>query len=209
MIWKTLCLISGVCGYQTPPREKKKEKKKKKGSKSKLKKSKNLFQNANSSLNRSIRPKKHSKLHLRILLLLNTKRILQMCSSIMKLGFPFGFDRILWELLVMMSRPFLLVFLLIILIITSQFEWRQQLVADLDSTPSINQKQHQISKREEAVKEKIILSQEKNIQRLNELVQSLQEQLSHCRGNNETRNSTVSHMSEHVIEVERQQILED
>ncbi|KAL9416574.1 hypothetical protein AB3S75_039712 [Citrus x aurantiifolia] len=109
----------------------------------------------------------------------------------------------------MMSRPFLLVFLLIILIITSQFEWRQQLVADLDSTPSINQKQHQISKREEAVKEKIILSQEKNIQRLNELVQSLQEQLSHCRGNNETRNSTVSHMSEQVIEVERQQILED
>lgn len=56
----------------------------------------------------------------------------------------------------MMSRPFLLVFLLIILIITSQFEWRQQLVADLDSTPSINQKQHQISKREEAVKEKVL-----------------------------------------------------
>lgn len=57
----------------------------------------------------------------------------------------------------MMSRPFLLVFLLIILIITSQFEWRQQLVADLDSTPSINQKQHQISKREEAVKEKVLI----------------------------------------------------
>lgn len=57
----------------------------------------------------------------------------------------------------MMSRPFLLVFLLIILIITSQFEWRQQLVVDLDSTPTINQKQHQISKREEAVKEKVLI----------------------------------------------------
>ena len=49
----------------------------------------------------------------------------------------------------------LLVFLLLVLIITSQFEWKQQLVIDLDSTPSISQKQHQISKREEVVKEKV------------------------------------------------------
>lgn len=55
-----------------------------------------------------------------------------------------------------MSKPLLLVFLLIVLIITSQFEWRQQLVADLDATPIVNQKQHQISKREEAVKEKVL-----------------------------------------------------
>lgn len=55
----------------------------------------------------------------------------------------------------MMSRPMLLVFLLIMLIITSQFEWKQQLVIDLDPTPSISQKQQQISKREEAVKEKV------------------------------------------------------
>ncbi|KAJ0020969.1 hypothetical protein Pint_31788 [Pistacia integerrima] len=109
----------------------------------------------------------------------------------------------------MMSRPLLLVFLLLILIITSQFEWRQQLVVDLDTTPTINQKQYQISKREEAVKEKIILSQEKNIQRLNELVRSLQEQLLSCRGNNGTTNGTVNHMTKHVIELERQQMLED
>lgn len=55
-----------------------------------------------------------------------------------------------------MSRPLLLVFLLLILIITSQFEWRQQLVVDLDTAPTVNQKQHQISKREEVVKEKVI-----------------------------------------------------
>ena len=59
------------------------------------------------------------------------------------------------ELLVRMSRPMLLVFLLLVLIITSQFEWKQQLVIDLDSTPSISHKQHQISKREEVVKEKV------------------------------------------------------
>lgn len=55
-----------------------------------------------------------------------------------------------------MSRPMLLVFLLIILIITSQFEWKQQLVADVDSNPAVSQKQHQISKAEETVKEKVL-----------------------------------------------------
>ncbi|XP_008229647.1 PREDICTED: uncharacterized protein LOC103328987 isoform X2 [Prunus mume] len=92
----------------------------------------------------------------------------------------------------MMSRPVLLVFLLIVLIITSQFEWRQPLVVDLDATPSISQKQNQISDREEAVKEKIILLQEKNIQRLNELVRSLREQLVQCRSKTQTTNHTVA-----------------
>ncbi|OMP10369.1 hypothetical protein COLO4_04567 [Corchorus olitorius] len=89
-----------------------------------------------------------------------------------------------------MSRPMLLVFLFLILIITSQFEWRQQIVVDIDTTPSVTQKQQQTSRREDAVKEKIILSQEKNIQRLNELVRSLQQQLLQCKGNNKTTNGT-------------------
>ncbi|XP_024013528.1 uncharacterized protein LOC18021408 isoform X2 [Eutrema salsugineum] len=55
-----------------------------------------------------------------------------------------------------MSKPILLVFLLIILIVTSQFEWRQPLV-ELDAATSLSQKQQQISDREEAVKEKINL----------------------------------------------------
>ncbi|KAM1996501.1 hypothetical protein ACFX15_029442 [Malus domestica] len=54
-----------------------------------------------------------------------------------------------------MSRPVLLVFLLLILIITSQFEWKQQVVPDLDTTPSISKKQNQNSNREVAVKEKV------------------------------------------------------
>lgn len=81
-----------------------------------------------------------------------------MASVILTLIFLLNFinvEQVLWELLVMMSRPMLLVFLLIMLIITSQFEWKQQLVIDLDPTPTISQKQHQISKREEAVKEKV------------------------------------------------------
>ncbi|XAR60172.1 hypothetical protein NMG60_11033431 [Bertholletia excelsa] len=101
-----------------------------------------------------------------------------------------------------MSRPMLLVFLLLILIITSQFEWKQQLVSDMDTSPSVSQKQLQISKREEAVKEKIILSQEKNIQRLNELVRSLREQLLQCRSNNETVKGTDSSLSGNIIELE-------
>uniref|UniRef100_A0A2P2KMY2 Uncharacterized protein n=1 Tax=Rhizophora mucronata TaxID=61149 RepID=A0A2P2KMY2_RHIMU len=96
----------------------------------------------------------------------------------------------------MMSRPMFLVFLLLILIITSQFEWRQQLVNDVDSTSSLSQKQQQISKREEAVKEKIILSQEKNIHKLNEMVKSLQQQLLQCKCSNETTNGTVSSLTE-------------
>lgn len=74
------------------------------------------------------------------------------------LGLWFVFFTWIWTGVVelwMMSRPVLLVFLLIVLIITSQFEWRQPLVVDLDATPSISQKQNKISDREEAVKEKV------------------------------------------------------
>ncbi|KAK6926535.1 hypothetical protein RJ641_008254 [Dillenia turbinata] len=103
-----------------------------------------------------------------------------------------------------MSRPMLLVFLLLVLIITSQFEWKQQLVSDLDATPSISDKQQRISKREEAVKEKIILSQEKNIQRLNELVRSLREQLVQCRSN-----CTAETFGENVNELDRLHTVDD
>lgn len=108
-----------------------------------------------------------------------------------------------------MSRPLLLVFLLIILIITSQFEWKQQLTSEVYSSPTLSQKQQQISKREEIVKEKIILSQEKNIEKLNELVRSLREQLRQCFDSKETANSNLSSLTENVIELHRQQILED
>ncbi|KAL9253800.1 hypothetical protein AKJ16_DCAP03746 [Drosera capensis] len=109
----------------------------------------------------------------------------------------------------MMSRPMLLVFLFVVLVITSQFEWKQQLVSDADVAQTAAQKQQRISNREEAIKEKVILSQEKKIQNLNELVRSLREQLLECRSNNGTANSTLTSLAENIIELERQRILED
>jgi hypothetical protein len=52
----------------------------------------------------------------------------------------------------MVSRPAVLIFLLVILIVTSQFEWKQHLVNELESA-SNNQKH--ISSREELVKDKV------------------------------------------------------
>lgn len=54
----------------------------------------------------------------------------------------------------------------------------------------------------------IILSQEKSIQKLNELVRSLREQLSECRSNG-SASSSLSNLTESIIELERQQFLED
>lgn len=54
----------------------------------------------------------------------------------------------------------------------------------------------------------IILSQEKNIQQLNELIESLQRQLLHCRGSNNTvHTTTVSHTE--VSEVDGQESIDD
>lgn len=50
----------------------------------------------------------------------------------------------------------MIVFLLVILIVTSQFEWRQPLL-ELDAAPSLSLKHQQIAKREEAVKEKVLI----------------------------------------------------
>ncbi|CAK9314284.1 unnamed protein product [Citrullus colocynthis] len=106
-----------------------------------------------------------------------------------------------------MSRSMLLVFLFVILIITSQFEWRQQLVPEVDTTVNSQKQQQQISTREEAVKEKILLSQERNIQRLNEVVRSLREQLQQCRSRNITNGTTL--LNGHILELERLHVLED
>ncbi|KAF2289666.1 hypothetical protein P3X46_009466 [Hevea brasiliensis] len=108
-----------------------------------------------------------------------------------------------------MSRPWVLVFLLLLIVFTSQFEWKQQFGNEIEATPAVSRKEQFNSKREEAVKEKIILSQEKNIQKLNELVQSLREQLLQCRSENIVANSTAIPLTEHLNELEQQAILED
>ncbi|KAF2307691.1 hypothetical protein GH714_030836 [Hevea brasiliensis] len=59
------------------------------------------------------------------------------------------------------------------------------------------------------VQVKIILSQEKNIHKLNELVRSLREQLLQCRSENFVANGTTIPVTEHLNELEQQSILED
>ncbi|KAL7264697.1 hypothetical protein ACSBR1_002623 [Camellia fascicularis] len=116
-----------------------------------------------------------------------------------------------------MPRQFVLVFFLLLVAFTSHFGWNERIVNEVQASPSISQRQRHISKREESVKEKIILSQEKSIQKLNELVNSLQEQLLHCKDKIEAVNNTSVPpikknnsvpLTEPQNELQQQQILE-
>ncbi|KAA3472016.1 hyaluronan mediated motility receptor-related family protein [Gossypium australe] len=80
-----------------------------------------------------------------------------------------------------MSRPWLLVFIVFIVMLTSQLEWKQQFGEEIEPTSTVSLKDQSLPKRQEYVKEKIILSQEKNIQKLNEQVRNLREQLLWCK----------------------------
>ncbi|WVZ61194.1 hypothetical protein U9M48_011105 [Paspalum notatum var. saurae] len=105
----------------------------------------------------------------------------------------------------MNSRPIVLIFLLLVLIITSQFEWKQQ-IGEAEANPTATRRRQQALQREDAIKEKIILAQEKNIQQLNELIQSLQLQLLHCRGSNSTAH-TITSQSTSDNEVEGREMI--
>ncbi|MQL95542.1 hypothetical protein Taro_028207 [Colocasia esculenta] len=109
----------------------------------------------------------------------------------------------------MMSRPMVLIFLLLVLIITSQFEWKQQLMDDFDHSSSISEKQQQPTDKEELFKEKIILLQEKSIRRLSQLVQSLQQQLLQCQGINNTAITGGDSLVPNTNRLEAQESLED
>ncbi|KAJ8899111.1 hypothetical protein K2173_010453 [Erythroxylum novogranatense] len=108
-----------------------------------------------------------------------------------------------------MPRPWVLVFLVLLIVFGTQFEWKEQLVEDIEASSSISRKEKNGIKREEVVKEKIILSQEKKIQKLNVLVKTLQEQLTLCRGENSAVNGTTNALIDHSNELEQQPILED
>lgn len=108
-----------------------------------------------------------------------------------------------------MSRPLLLVSLLLLMVFTSQFEWNQHIVNEVEARPlALSQKQQYILEREESVKEKIILSQEKHIQKLKTLVQNLQEQLLACRRKDEYVNDTTGSLTELLNGLNHQQIME-
>ncbi|GLJ46022.1 hypothetical protein SUGI_0969550 [Cryptomeria japonica] len=95
-----------------------------------------------------------------------------------------------------MSRPVALVFILLILIMTSQFEWKQQLVNESEPITALS-KHQQILNKQELIKEQIILSQEKKIHELSELVNILQRQLTDCKVVNiQNRNESIVDLDE-------------
>ncbi|MBA0619548.1 hypothetical protein Godav_028704 [Gossypium davidsonii] len=108
-----------------------------------------------------------------------------------------------------MSRPWLLVFVVFIVMLTSQFEWKQQFGEEIEPTSTVSLKDQSLSKRQEYVKEKIILSQERNIQKLNEQVRNLREQLLWCKAETEISNASAFALSEHLSEIEQQPMLDD
>ncbi|CAM0147436.1 unnamed protein product [Urochloa decumbens] len=67
----------------------------------------------------------------------------------------------------MNSRPIVLIFLLLVLIITSQFEWKQQ-IGEAEANPTTTRRRQQALEREDVVKEKLL----------------------HCRGSNSTAHTT-------------------
>ncbi|KAJ0941048.1 hypothetical protein HanRHA438_Chr02g0090171 [Helianthus annuus] len=105
-----------------------------------------------------------------------------------------------------MSRPLLLVTLLLLMVLTSQLDWNQKIVNDVEARSSVlSRKQQYVLDRKESVKEKIILSQEKQIQKLKTLVQSLQEQLQHCKSKDEFVNDTTGSLTEVLNDLKQQQ----
>ncbi|MFQ6635843.1 hypothetical protein Gotur_011921, partial [Gossypium turneri] len=53
-----------------------------------------------------------------------------------------------------MSRPWLLVFVVFVVMLTSQFEWKQQFGEEIEPTSTVSLKDQSLSKRQEYVKEK-------------------------------------------------------
>ncbi|KAK1435014.1 hypothetical protein QVD17_00769 [Tagetes erecta] len=108
-----------------------------------------------------------------------------------------------------MSRPLLLVTLLLLMVLTSQLDWNQKIVNDVEARSSeLSRKQQYVLERKESVKEKIILSQEKQIQKLKTLVQSLQEQLLQCKSKDGFVNDTAASLTELVNDLKQQQTME-
>ncbi|KAI3716604.1 hypothetical protein L1987_67593 [Smallanthus sonchifolius] len=114
-----------------------------------------------------------------------------------------------WFSQLAMSRPLLLVTLLLLMVLTSQLDWNQKIVNDVEARSSdLSRKQQYVLDRKESVKEKIILSQERQIQKLKTLVQSLQEQLLQCKSKDEFVTDTSSSLTEIVNDLKQQQIME-
>lgn len=56
-----------------------------------------------------------------------------------------------------MSRPALLFFLLLLIVFTSQVEWNQQIINEVEANPTVSRKQQDVLDAQESVKEKVRL----------------------------------------------------
>lgn len=54
-----------------------------------------------------------------------------------------------------MSRLLLLVFLLLLIVFTSQVEWNQQIINEVEANPILSRKQQDVLDAQESVKEKV------------------------------------------------------
>uniref|UniRef100_A0A1J3JQ79 Uncharacterized protein n=1 Tax=Noccaea caerulescens TaxID=107243 RepID=A0A1J3JQ79_NOCCA len=89
-----------------------------------------------------------------------------------------------------MRRSWVLLFVLMFIVLTWQLECKEQLESEVESSSSrplilSDKEQQHVPQGKESVHEKKILSQEKNIQKLNELVEDLRRQLMQCRNENQ------------------------
>ncbi|CAA0401002.1 unnamed protein product [Arabidopsis thaliana] len=88
-----------------------------------------------------------------------------------------------------MTRSWVLLFVLMFIVLTSQFEWNEQVEneSETSSRPLIlsDKEQQHIPQGKESVQVKKILFQEKKIQKFNELVRDLRRQLLQCRNENQ------------------------
>uniref|UniRef100_A0A1J3DGJ5 Uncharacterized protein n=1 Tax=Noccaea caerulescens TaxID=107243 RepID=A0A1J3DGJ5_NOCCA len=87
-----------------------------------------------------------------------------------------------------MTRSWVLLFVLMFIVLTWQLECKEQLESEVESSSRpliLSDKEQHVPQGKESVHEKKILSQEKNIQKLNELVEDLRRQLMQCRNENQ------------------------
>ncbi|KAI4295092.1 hypothetical protein MLD38_040640 [Melastoma candidum] len=110
------------------------------------------------------------------------------------------------KLVLAMSWPWVLVFLFLMIVFTSEFEWRQQFGNEPELKP-ISSSKEDIGRREEVVKERIIISQERYIQKLQELVRNLHQQLLNCKRGN--INVTSMPFDEMLTKLDRMPTWED
>ncbi|KAL3536053.1 hypothetical protein ACH5RR_004514 [Cinchona calisaya] len=104
-----------------------------------------------------------------------------------------------------MPRSTVLVFLVMMIVLTSRIELKPPILPLNEVAAAATAHLYGFSDPQQSLKENIILSQEQKIQKLNELVQTLKQQVELCRAITKTAvNDTRTSVSAFLNEIERQ-----